>query len=180
MSQDATSPATSASPMMPHRTRDLCERRLHAELACPAVDLAVHLRQGRLQALNQLLARQHRGGGVLSRVVQLEHAYRHGPDIGLDPPDAGRQVELIGRQGGGPTVEPVVHDLFGERELLPRRRIAAQVAPDDLGLIEHRVLDFGVRARARQSLAQRFERAAHQHIGAHRLDTHEQGGNHHE
>src|SRR5213078_1742206 len=45
-----------------------------------------------------------------------------------------------------PAIEPVIHHLLGERKLPLGRRVAAQVAPDDLRLVEHGVFHFGVRA----------------------------------
>src|SRR6266550_96599 len=89
-------------------------------------------------------------------------------------------LDLVRRQPGGPAIEPVVHHLLGEREFLLRGGIAAQVAPDDLRLVEHRILDVRVGARARQPLAQHVQRGALQRIRADRLDADEQGRDDHQ
>src|SRR5205807_1294286 len=78
------------------------------------------------------------------------------------------------------SIEPEVHHLHGEREFLLRSEIATQVSPDDLRLVEHRVFDVRVGARARQALAQRFQRAALQGVGANGLDPDEQGREDHQ
>src|SRR5205807_9972176 len=78
------------------------------------------------------------------------------------------------------SIEPEVHHLHGEREFLLRSEIATQVSPDDLRLVEHRVFDVRVGARARQALAQRFQRAALQGVGANGLDADEQGRHDHQ
>src|SRR5204863_4190771 len=89
-------------------------------------------------------------------------------------------LDLVRRQPGGPAIEPVVHHLVGEREFLLSGGIAAQVAPDDLRLVEHRILDVRVGARARQPLAQHVQRGALQRIRADRLDADEQGRDDHQ
>jgi len=160
--------------------RHLRERRLDAELARPSVDLPVHVRQSRLEALHKLPSRQHGGRVVPSGIVQGEHATRDRPDIRLDPADTVRELELVGRQFRSPAIEPEGHDLLGERKLFPGRGIAAQIPPDHLGLVEHGVFHFGVGPRPGQSLTQRLERAAHERIGANRLNADQQRRDHHE
>src|SRR2546430_12997700 len=90
------------------------------------------------------------------------------------------ELDLVGGKVGGPALEPEVPHLLGEREFLLGGGIAAQVAPDDLRLVEHRVFDVRVGARARQALAQRLQRAALQGVGPDRLDADEQGRDDHE
>src|SRR2546428_10228341 len=67
------------STLFPYPT--LFRSRLDAELARPSVDLAVHLRQGRLQALHQLLSCQDRRCVAPAGIVQPEHPTRDRSDI---------------------------------------------------------------------------------------------------
>ncbi len=168
------------APFRVHDPRHLREGRLDAELPRSSVNLPVDLRQGRLQALDQLLSCQDRGRIVLTGIAQLEHPTRDGPDIRLDPADAVRELELVGWQSRGPAIEPERDDLLGEGKLFLGRGIAAQVAPDHLGLVEHGVFHFGVGPRTRQPLTQRLKGAAHQRIGANRLNADQQRRDHHE
>ena len=112
--------------------------------------------------------------------MQLEDASRDRADVRFDAAHAVGELDLVGRQVGGPVIEPEVHHLPGERELLLGGGIAAQVAPDDLRLVEHPVLDVRIGARARQALAQGFQGGALQGIGADRLDADEQGRHDHQ
>jgi len=117
---------------------------------------------------------------VPAGIVQREHPTRDRPDIRLDPADAVRELELVRWKPRSPTIEPEGHHLLGERKLFPGRGIAAQVAPDHLGLVEHGVFDLGVGARAGETAAQVLERRALERIGADRLESDQQGGEHHE
>src|SRR5207247_10464686 len=94
----------------------------------------------------------------------LENASRDRPDVGFDLPHALRVLHLVGREAGGPAIEPVTHHLLSEREFPFGGGIAAQVAPDHLRLVEHRVFDVRVGARARNALAQRLQRGAFERL----------------
>ncbi len=153
---------------------------LHAELARLTIDLAVHAGERRLQPLEQLAPRDERRLIPPTGIVQLEHPRRDRLDVGFDAAHGVGQLDLVGGKVRRPAIEPEVHDLHGEREFLLGGGIAAQVAPDDLRLVEHRVFDVRVGARARQALAQRFQRAALQGVGADRLHADEQGREDHQ
>jgi len=174
MSHEAVRPTTSARKMI-----DLRDGALHAQLPSLAVDLAVHRRQGRLQALHELVPRGDVCRLALPGIVQREHASGDGADIALDAADAVCELEGVGRKPGRPAIQPVVHHLLGERELLLGRGIAAEVAPDHLGLVEHGVFDVRVRPRVGQALTQSLQRAALERVGPNGLNPHEQGGEDH-
>src|SRR5206468_6922078 len=94
------------TPFRVHDPRHLHESRLDAELTRSSVDLPVDLRQGRLQALDQLLSRQDGRRIVPAGVMQLEYPSRDRPDILLDPADTVRELQLVGWQSRGPAIEP--------------------------------------------------------------------------
>ncbi len=153
---------------------------LDAELARLAVDLAVHRCEGGLQALHQLLSRREVCRLALPGIVQREDTTRDRANIAFDLAHAVREFDVPRRKPRSPAIEPVIHHLLGERKLPLGRRVAAQVAPDDLRLVEHGVFHFGVRARVRQALPQRLQRPPLQRVGPNRLDPHEQGGEDHQ
>src|SRR5207245_8565547 len=90
-------------------------------------------------------------GFTVARIIQLEHAVGDGSDLELDLADTVREGDFVRGEAGGPTIEPEVHDLLGERKLLLRRWIAGEVAPHHLRLVEHRVFDFRVGPRLCQA-----------------------------
>src|SRR6059036_2197883 len=140
------------APLRLHDRLHLRDGSLHAQLTGLAVDFAVHHRQGRLQALHQLVPRGEVGRLALSGIVQLEHASGDGADVAFDGADAVCELQCVGGKARRPAIEPVVHHLLGERELLLGRGIAAEVAPDHLGLVEHGVFHVRVRPRMGQAL----------------------------
>jgi len=153
---------------------------LHAELAGLPIDLTVHAGKRRLQPLQQLAPRDECRLVPLPGIVQPEDAIRHGPNVGFDAAHAVGELDLVGGKARGPAVEPEGHHLLGEREFLLGGGIPAEVTPDDLRLVEHRVFDVRVRARARQALAQRFQRAALLRVGPNGLDADEHGRDDHQ
>ena len=153
----------------------------YAELACAPVNLVVHLGERRQQPFLELSLRERVGLGAPARVLEREHAVRHGADLRLDAPHAHGELLLVWLKLAGPPIEPVVHHLSGEPELLPRARLhAAQRAPDHLALVEHGGLDLGIGAGARQALAQGLERAPLQGIAPDRLGADKQHREHHQ
>ncbi|PYO74803.1 MAG: hypothetical protein DMD67_13010, partial [Gemmatimonadetes bacterium] len=133
-----------------------------------------------MQAFHQLLARGEVGGLAPAGIVELEHRVGHGSDLELDLADAVGEGDFVGGEPRRPAVEPEVDHLLRERELLLGRWITAQVAPDHLGLIEHRVFHLGVRTRLRQAPPEALQRLLLPSVGPDRMEADQQGRKDHE
>ena len=153
----------------------------HARLAGPAIDLPVHGGESRLEPTLELALGEREGLGPMARIGQGEDAVRHPHDVVLNPADAVGQAPLARSELRAPAILPVADDLAGQGELLAGGRVeAAEIAPDDLSLVEHRGLQLGVGPGARHALAQRLEGAALQDVAADRLRPDQEGGQHHQ
>ena len=158
-----------------------CVGAAHARLPRPPVHLAVHLRERRLQPASQLLLREGERLLAAPRIGQAEDALGHLPDLGLDTSDPISEVGLARAELPAPASLPVGHHLAGQLELAPGTGIqAAEIAPDDLALIEHRGLQLRVGASPRHALAQGIERPPLEPIAPNGFDAHQQSGKHHE
>ena len=161
--------------------RDPAERPRNAELArAPVIWWFISVSAGSSRPLSCPLASVY-ASARLPEVFEREDAVCYRADLDLDAPHATREFLFVGLQLRGPAVEPVVHHLAAEPELLARARLhAAERAPDHLALVEHRGLDLGVGPGPCQALAQVLQGAAFQRVAADRLGAHQQHREDHE
>ncbi len=111
----------------------------------------------------------------------MEDAVGHRHDLRLNRGYAVGQRRLLRLELAAPPVLPVVDDLTREPELLPRGSIQpAQIAPHQLGLVEHRRLELGIGPGARHARPQLRERPPLERIAPNGLRPHQQGGEDHE
>ena len=104
-----------------------------------------------------------------------------GLNLLLDVANPFGQPHLVRPKLRGPALLPVVHHLPGQPKLLLGSGVhAAQIAPDDLALIEHRRLQLGIGPGPRHALPQRLQGAALQEVAPDRLGPDQQGGEDHE
>ena len=97
------------------------------------------------------------------------------------PATPSARLRLARAELRAPASLPVVHHLAGQLELAPGTGIqAAEIAPDDLALIEHRGLQLRVGASPRHALAQGIERPPLEPIAPNGFGPHQQSGKHHE
>ena len=135
----------------------------------------------RLEASLQLPLGEGEGLRTTPRVGQAEHAVGHLADLALEAGGPVGQRGLVRPQLRPPPLAPVVHHLAGESELPPGAGVEpAEIAPDDLALVEHGGLELGVGASPRHALAQGIQRAALQPVAPVGLRPDQQGREHHE
>ena len=163
---------------------DLLEARVraaHARLARLAIDVAIELRERGEELIAEIALRHVIRCLALPRVVERKDAVRDELDAALNLLGAVRELRLIGPELRSPALLPILDDDAGCAEFIACVRVEpAEIAPDDLTLVEHRRLELGIRARAGHVLAEQLEGITLEDVRANRLDPDEQRGEDHE